>query len=108
MTPELQEYARKDDGYQQFCKQYDLVACDPQARKEYTLWVAEQMCQHGIRQTAYEDGMEAGKKDGMEIGKKEGKKEADEHWQGIVDSLVAEKDAVIVELQKQLESKKNP
>ena len=104
MTPELQEYARKDDGYQQFCTQYDLVACDPQARKEYTLRVAEQMCQNGIRQAAYEDGMEAGKKDGI----KEGKKEADEHWQGIVDSLVAEKNAVIADMQKQLESKQNP
>ena len=48
MTPALQEYATEDAGYRQFCDQYNLVACSPEARQEYYLWYKDRMREDGM------------------------------------------------------------
>ena len=48
MTPALQEYATEDAGYRQFCDQYNLVACSPEARHEYYLWYKDRMREDGM------------------------------------------------------------
>jgi len=94
MTPELQTYAKKDSGYQQFCDQYNLAADDPETIEEYYDWIETQMEHNGI----YEGGRE------------DGRIESDEKWQAVVAdkdaehaALIADKDAVIAELRAQLE-----
>jgi hypothetical protein len=47
MMPALQEYAKKDTGYQQFCEQYQLVSANPETRKEYAMWVNNRMREEG-------------------------------------------------------------
>jgi hypothetical protein len=68
MTPELQSYTRQDEGYQQFCEQYSLVAADPQSRSDYFRWVAAVMRHEGEMEAARQIGMEKGIAEGMEKG----------------------------------------
>ncbi len=48
MVPQLQEYARKDDGYNQFCEQYKLAVADPATRREYFFWLDDRLHETGI------------------------------------------------------------
>ena len=47
MTPEVATFSEQNTGYQQFCNQYDLVAGDTETRRQYFLWVNEQMRREG-------------------------------------------------------------
>ena len=71
MIPELQEYARNDAGFMQFCDQYELVAADPQTRSEYFIWYNNRMREVGMYEAAREIGREEGREIGREIGREE-------------------------------------
>jgi len=58
MTPELQMYAETDNGYFQFCKQYDRAAANPTTMDEYRNWVLYVMREEGMRIAAVEAGRE--------------------------------------------------
>jgi predicted transposase/invertase (TIGR01784 family) len=58
MTTELQAFANRDAGFQQFCDRYKLVASDPKTRDEYVRWAANQMREEGVRDAALEEGRE--------------------------------------------------
>ncbi|MDR1727779.1 MAG: PD-(D/E)XK nuclease family transposase [Acidobacteriota bacterium] len=71
MTPELQDFAKWDEGFRQYCEQYDRVASDPETREEYYRWIDEQMRQEGMVEAATLDGMAKGKIDGQREAKLE-------------------------------------
>jgi len=50
MTPDLQEYAEIDAGYQQFCERYQYVSSDPETRTEYRLWFNDRMREEGEKE----------------------------------------------------------
>ena len=56
MTPELQAFAERDAGFQQFNDRYDHVSADPKTRREYAMWFNEALRQEGMREWAYRDG----------------------------------------------------
>jgi hypothetical protein len=60
MNAKLQQFATMDEGFRQYCDQYNRVATDPETREEYYRWVSEQMRQQGILQAAREDGESRG------------------------------------------------
>ena len=64
MTPQLQAYAERDNGYFQFCKQYDLAVADPVTMQEYRNWVLDELREEGMRIAAIEEGMEKGMEQG--------------------------------------------
>ena len=72
MIPQLQEYAKEDSGFMQFCEQYKMVAADPQTRKEYFIWYKNRWREAGMFQAAREEGMQRGREEGMQRGKEEG------------------------------------
>jgi hypothetical protein len=85
MNAQLQQFAKTDDGFRQYCERYNLVAADPETRDEYYRWVNEQMRQWGIVRAAEERGA------GAERAK----------WASLVadkDAALADKDARIAEL----------
>ena len=89
MTPELQQYAYSDKGFQQFCTQYQFVSGNPEVREEYFLWYKDWLREQGIIITA----------------EKKGEEKASKEWQPIVaakdkelaakDEMIATKDEVI-------------
>jgi len=52
MVPELQEYVREDQGFMQFCDQYELVAADPKTRSEYFRWCNDRWREAGMFEAA--------------------------------------------------------
>ena len=48
MTPELQAFAERDAGFQQFNDRYDAVSADPETRREYAMWFNEALRQEGM------------------------------------------------------------
>jgi len=58
MSPELQVFAEQDAGYEQFCNQYDRISADPKTRKEYVIWVNDQMREEGKRDWIRQEVME--------------------------------------------------
>ena len=71
MIPQLQEYAKEDSGFMQFCNQYEVAAADPQTRKEYFIWYNNRWREAGMYQAATEKGRE----EGIQIGREENKEE---------------------------------
>ena len=68
MQPALQTYAREDEGYQQFCEQYQLVATDPRSRDEYAMWFNARMREEGMKEAAIEIGLQQGMQQGIQQG----------------------------------------
>jgi predicted transposase/invertase (TIGR01784 family) len=64
MTPELQTFAEKDTGFQQFYDRYETVSSSPQTRREYVSWVNALMREDGIR----EAGRQACHREGLQEG----------------------------------------
>ena len=58
MTPQLQEYAERDLGYQQFCDRYDFASADAKTRREYMLWAKNRMREEGERDWIKKEAME--------------------------------------------------
>jgi hypothetical protein len=58
MTPDLQAFEERNIGFQQFCKRYQLVASDDEARKQFFLWRCEIMRQEGIHEGMIAEGEE--------------------------------------------------
>ena len=75
MTPALQAYAKRDDGYQQFCEQYQLAAADPDTRDAYVNWILSIMKEEGMREGARIEGLREGRLQGVKEGRLEGIKE---------------------------------
>jgi len=65
MTPDLQEYAEIDAGYQQFCERYQYVSSDPKTRKEYMLWFNDRMREEGERAWIHQEGHNEGHQKAM-------------------------------------------
>jgi hypothetical protein len=92
MNAQLQQFAKEDAGFRQFCERYNRVAADPHTRREYHDWIHEQMREQGVREG--------------------GRVEERRKWEGIVadkdtviadkDAALAEKDALIAELRARL------
>jgi predicted transposase/invertase (TIGR01784 family) len=57
MTPELQAFAERNTGFQQYCDQYKRAAADPETQKEYYRWINEQMRQEGMKRGAVEKAL---------------------------------------------------
>ena len=91
MTPELQTFARTDSGYHQFCEQYNLAVADPSTLNDYKNWVLDAMREEGM--------IEGGRREG----RREGRKEERKIWE----TVVADKDALIAELQEKLKAAQN-
>ena len=76
MEPALQEYAKQDEGFQQFCDRYNFVSEDAKARREYVLWINDRMREAGMWASAWDEGMEEGfekgREEGIEIGIEKG------------------------------------
>jgi predicted transposase/invertase (TIGR01784 family) len=68
MNAKLQQFVTMDEGFRQYCDQYNRVAADPETREEYYRWVSEQMRQQGILQAAREDGERSGELRGELLG----------------------------------------
>ena len=68
MSMPLQDYAKQDAGFQQFCDRYNFVIADPKTRKEYVAWANDCMREAGMREWAFEEGMEKGMEKGIEKG----------------------------------------
>ena len=71
MKPELQDYAKKDAGFQQFCDRYNFVSADPKTRNEYVLWVNDLMREEGEKEWAWQEGKIEGIKEGIKEGSKQ-------------------------------------
>jgi predicted transposase/invertase (TIGR01784 family) len=56
MTPELQTFAEKDTGFQQFNDRYETVSASPKSRREYVSWVNALMRDEGIREAGRQTG----------------------------------------------------
>ena len=69
MTPEALVFASEDNGYKQFCQQYELVASNPESRKEYYAWINYHMRIEGELEWARDAGMAQG----LETGREEGR-----------------------------------
>lgn len=52
MSTALQEYAKADEGYQQFSDRYEFVAADPKTRHEYVQWAKGMLREQGEMQWA--------------------------------------------------------
>jgi len=90
MTPELQTFARTDSGYHQFCEQYNLAVADPGTLNDYKNWVLDAMREEGM--------IEGAKRQERKI------------WEAVVaekDTALADKDALIAELQEKLKAAQN-
>ena len=72
MTPMLQDYAKVDAGFDQFCKRYAFIATDPESRKKHLAWVLDCMKIQGQIDAAFEDGIEKGIEKGIEQGIEKG------------------------------------
>ena len=66
MTPELQTFAERDAGFQQFHDRYDHVSADPQTRREYVLWFNEALREEGIKEWARQDGRQEGRQEAID------------------------------------------
>ena len=66
MSTALQDYAKQDAGFQQFCERYNFVSADPKTRKEYVLWANDRMREAGEREWAYDEGFDKGTNKGIE------------------------------------------
>jgi uncharacterized protein (DUF3084 family) len=55
MYPQLQEFAKTNTGYGEFCQRYNLVAADRDTLKQYALWLNEIMRREGEIEGARED-----------------------------------------------------
>ena len=60
MTPALQEYAERDAGFKQYSDRYDFALMDPKILKEYVSWAQDRMREEGMKEAAFDDGMERG------------------------------------------------
>ena len=79
MTPAIEAFAAKNDGYRQFCQQYDLIATSQEAWDEYFAWINYHMRVEGelewARDTGLKLGLERGLEQGLEQGREEGREE---------------------------------
>ena len=66
MSKPLQDYAVRDPGFVQFCERYKIVASDPTAQRQYIAWIKDIMREQGIKEAAWLEGLEEGKKEGIE------------------------------------------
>jgi len=66
MTPALQAYAEKNNGFQQFCDRYQLVASSQKARDDYAKWVVSIMREEGMMEGARQEGIQKGIQSAME------------------------------------------
>ena len=48
MTPQLQAFAERDTGFQQFCDRYETVSASPETRREYVMWFDEALREEGM------------------------------------------------------------
>jgi len=56
MTPELQAFAERDVGFQQFNDRYETVSADPETRREYAMWFDEALREEGMLAWARQEG----------------------------------------------------
>ena len=56
MTPELQTFAGRDVGFQQFCDRYETVSANPETRREYAMWFDEALREKGMLDWARQEG----------------------------------------------------
>ena len=56
ITPELQAFATRDVGFQQFCDRYETVSADPETRREYAMWFDEALREEGMLDWARQEG----------------------------------------------------
>ena len=98
LTPELQEYAKTDTGFQQFCDQYQRVADDPDVRKEYFLWYRELMREEGIKEAAFLNGkMNAKEEYELIINEKNAMLAVQDALLSDKDALLLDKDAILAD-----------
>ncbi|MDR3295698.1 MAG: hypothetical protein LBT26_07730 [Clostridiales Family XIII bacterium] len=57
MHTELKEFAARDGGFAQFCRRFDRVAADEDARKAYIMWLDESIRQRSIVDSAVEEAV---------------------------------------------------
>ena len=72
MYPALKEYAKKDEGFEQFGERYKTVTNDPEERSKHLAWWLEHVKITGQIQTAFMEGREKGIEEGIEKGIDEG------------------------------------
>jgi len=80
MNTALQEFAKTDEGFRQFCTRFKYVTDDPQSRKDYAKWLDETWRQMSIVESALDDN--------------------NEYWQDVVaekDAALADKDAALAD-----------
>jgi predicted transposase/invertase (TIGR01784 family) len=70
MYPELGNTVKTDPGINQFVGQYNVVSKDKQMRSEYDMYLSELFRIGGIKQYAYEEGIEDGFEQGIEENKR--------------------------------------
>ncbi|MDR3294472.1 MAG: PD-(D/E)XK nuclease family transposase [Clostridiales Family XIII bacterium] len=95
MHTELKEFAARDGGFAQFCRRFDRVAADEDARKAYIMWLDESIRQRSIVDSAVEEAVaplleQLSEKD-AQLSEKDGQ--------------LSEKDARIAELEARLSRK---
>jgi len=64
MTPALQEFLDRDEGFRQYCESYGRANADPEVEDVYLRWVGEAMREEGQRQAALEEGRAEGRAEG--------------------------------------------
>jgi predicted transposase/invertase (TIGR01784 family) len=108
MYPELGNTVRNDPGITQFVGKYNTVSTDENIQREYFKHLSELFRISGIRNMAYDDGIERGfergRDEGMEQGIEQGKKEGREQEKlstarnMLSDGIIPEKVAKYTEL----------
>jgi len=71
MTPELQAFAERDVGFQQFNDRYETVSADPETRREYAMWFDEALREEGMLAWARQEGLQEGRQEGLQEGRQE-------------------------------------
>jgi predicted transposase/invertase (TIGR01784 family) len=64
MYPELGNTVRNDPGINQFVDQYNVVSQSKQMRSEYDMYLSELFRISGIKNYAYDEGVEKGREEG--------------------------------------------
>jgi hypothetical protein len=110
MTPQLQEYSKRDAGFRQYCEQYGRVCSDPETREQYYWWIDGLMREEGIKHAAAQEDEQT---------RLEREKDLRETWLSILavknaelaekdtklaekDTALAERDALIAELRAKI------
>ncbi|MDR1786511.1 MAG: PD-(D/E)XK nuclease family transposase [Spirochaetaceae bacterium] len=76
MTPQLQGFAKEDEGFRQFCEQYHRVASDPATRNDYYWWWIDMArkdaeINYGVEK-GHAKGLAEGRAEGLAEGRAEG------------------------------------